>query len=41
MDKLVITAAVAGSQTTKEQTPFYVTPEEIAEEVYHCYNAGF
>src|SRR5512139_3758384 len=41
MDKLVITAAVAGSQTTKEQAPFLpLTPEEIAEEVYRCYNAG-
>jgi len=41
MEKLVITAAVAGSQTTKEQTPFLpLTPEEIAEEVYRCFNAG-
>ena len=41
MEKLVITAAVAGSQTTKEQTPFLpLTPEEIAEEAYRCFNAG-
>lgn len=41
MEKLVITAAVAGSQTTKEQTPFLpLTPEEIAEEVQRCFNAG-
>jgi len=41
MEKLVITAAVAGSQTTKEQTPFLpLTPEEIAEETYRCFNAG-
>jgi uncharacterized protein (DUF849 family) len=41
MEKVVITAAVAGSQTTKEQTPFLpLTPEEIAEEAYRCFNAG-
>jgi 3-keto-5-aminohexanoate cleavage enzyme len=41
MDKLVITAAVAGSQTTKEQTPFLpLTPKEIAEEAYRCFEAG-
>lgn len=41
MEKLVITAAVAGSQTTKEQTPFLpLTPAEIAEEAYRCFQAG-
>jgi 3-keto-5-aminohexanoate cleavage enzyme len=41
MDKLIITAAVVGSQTTKEQTPFLpLTPEEIADEAYRCFNAG-
>jgi 3-keto-5-aminohexanoate cleavage enzyme len=41
MEKLIITAAVTGSQTTKEQTPFLpMTPEEIAEEAFRSFKAG-
>src|SRR4030042_3681882 len=41
MQKLVVTAAVAGSQTTKKQPPFLpLPPEEIAEEAYRCFQAG-
>ena len=41
MEKLVITAAVTGSVTTKEQSQYLpITPEEVAEEAYRSYNAG-
>lgn len=41
MQKMVVNVAVVGSQTTKEQTPFLpLTPEEIAEEAYRCFQAG-
>lgn len=41
MDKLIITAAIVGAEVTKEQNPgLPVTPEEIGEEAYRCYNAG-
>lgn len=41
MEKLVITAAVTGAFLSKEQHPALpVTPEEIADEVKRCYDAG-
>lgn len=41
MEKLIITAAVTGSVTTKEQSQYLpVTPEEVAEETFRAYNAG-
>jgi 3-keto-5-aminohexanoate cleavage enzyme len=41
MDKLIITVATTGAMTTKEHTPYLATkPEEIAEEVFQCYEAG-
>jgi 3-keto-5-aminohexanoate cleavage enzyme len=41
VDKLIITAAVVGAEITREQQPnLPITPVEIAEEVYRCYQAG-
>ena len=41
MEKMVVTVAVTGSQTSKEQNPALpMTPDEIAEETYRSYNAG-
>ncbi|HPZ23041.1 MAG TPA: 3-keto-5-aminohexanoate cleavage protein [Bacillota bacterium] len=41
MDKLIITAALTGAETTKEANPALpVTPEEIAEAAYQCREAG-
>ncbi len=41
MDKLIITVAVTGAEVTKEQQPnLPVTPDEIAQEVYNCWQAG-
>ena len=41
MEKLIITAALSGSQVKKEQNEnLPVTPQEIAEDAYRCYNAG-
>lgn len=41
MDKLIITAALVGAETTrKEQPNLPVTPVEIAEAAYECYKAG-
>ena len=40
-DKLIITAALAGGATTKENNPNTpYTPEEFAEESYRCYQEG-
>jgi len=40
-NKCVITAALCGAVTRKEQTPYIpITPEEYAEEVKKCYDAG-
>ena len=37
----VITAAIIGSWPTKEDNPnISITPQEIAEDVYECWNAG-
>jgi len=41
MEKLIITAAVTGAEVTREQQPnLSITPEEIAEDVYRCWQAG-
>lgn len=41
MKKLIITAALTGSVTTKEQTKYLpVTPQEVAEEALRAYNEG-
>ncbi|KQL46154.1 3-keto-5-aminohexanoate cleavage protein [Brevibacillus choshinensis] len=41
MEKLIITAALTGAETTKEQQPnLPVTPDEIAQAAYECYQAG-
>jgi uncharacterized protein (DUF849 family) len=41
MDKVIVTVAVTGGQTTREQHPgLPVTPEEIARAAYECYNEG-
>lgn len=38
---LVITAALVGAETTREQTPYLpITPEEIAQEALRCRQAG-
>lgn len=39
--KCIITAALTGAVTRKENTPYIpITPEEYAEEVKRCYDAG-
>ncbi|MED1954700.1 3-keto-5-aminohexanoate cleavage protein [Brevibacillus centrosporus] len=41
MEKLIITAALTGAETTREQQPnLPVTPDEIAQAAYECYLAG-
>lgn len=41
MEKLIITVAPVGAEVTRKETPYLpLTPEEIADEVYRCYNAG-
>lgn len=41
MEKLIITAAVTGGVTTRKNNPnLPITPNEIAKEVYDCWNAG-
>jgi 3-keto-5-aminohexanoate cleavage enzyme len=41
MDKVIITCAVTGAETTKNQCPnLPVTPKEIADSAYECYLAG-
>src|SRR5215471_4738244 len=38
---IVITAAMVGAETTREQTPYLpITPEEIAEDAQRCREAG-
>jgi len=40
-DKVIITAALAGAGTTKNNNPAVpYTPEEFAEEAYRCWNSG-
>jgi 3-keto-5-aminohexanoate cleavage enzyme len=41
VDKLIITAAVVGAEITREQQPHLpITPVEVAEAAYRCYQAG-
>lgn len=41
MEKLIITAALTGNVPTRDQTPHVpLTPEEIAQDVASCYDAG-
>lgn len=41
MDKLIITAAITGAETTKDQNPnLPCSPEEQAEAAYECWKAG-
>jgi 3-keto-5-aminohexanoate cleavage enzyme len=41
MEKLIISVATTGSLPTKAQTPYVpVTPAEITQDAYDCYNAG-
>ena len=41
MEKLIITVAPTGSLPTKQDTPHVpVTPQEVIQDTYACYNAG-
>jgi 3-keto-5-aminohexanoate cleavage enzyme len=41
MEKLIITAATTGSRITREMTPYVpITPEEIVQSAYECWQAG-
>ncbi|SET13967.1 3-keto-5-aminohexanoate cleavage protein [Anaerobranca gottschalkii] len=41
MQPLIITAALVGAEVTKDQNPnLPITPEEIAQSAYECYQAG-
>lgn len=41
MEKLIITAALTGAEVTKDLQPALpVTPDEIAQEAFKCYQAG-
>lgn len=41
MTPLIITAALVGAETTREQTPYLpISPEEIAQEAKRCRDAG-
>lgn len=41
MDKVILTVATTGAWPTKNETPYVpLQPEEIANEVYACYQAG-
>ena len=41
MEKLIITAALTGSEVTRDQQPnLPITPEEISEAAYECFLAG-
>jgi 3-keto-5-aminohexanoate cleavage enzyme len=41
VDKVIITVATTGSRPTKEQNPnLPITPEEIANAAYECFNEG-
>lgn len=41
MEPLVITAALVGAETTRQQTPHLpISPEEIAEDAFRCWQAG-
>jgi 3-keto-5-aminohexanoate cleavage enzyme len=41
MEKLIITAAITGSRIPRSSTPYIpITPEEIAQSAYECWEAG-
>lgn len=41
MDKLIITAAITGSRIPRSRTPYIpITPEEIAQSAFECWEAG-
>jgi len=41
LEKLIITTALTGAETTKEQNPnLPITPQEIAQSAYEAYKAG-
>lgn len=41
MEPLIITAALTGAEVTRKQTPYLpLTPEEIADAAYACWQAG-
>jgi 3-keto-5-aminohexanoate cleavage enzyme len=41
MEKLIITAAITGSRITRDLTPYIpMTPEEIVQSAYECWQAG-
>lgn len=41
MDKLIITAAITGSRIPRSRTPYIpITPEEITQSAYECWEAG-
>ncbi|UCD82849.1 MAG: 3-keto-5-aminohexanoate cleavage protein [Desulfobacterales bacterium] len=41
MEKLIITAAITGGRITREMTPHIpITPEEIVQSAYECWQAG-
>ena len=41
MEKLIITAAITGGRITREMTPHIpITPEEIIQSAYECWQAG-
>jgi len=41
MNKVIITVAVVGSYPNREKSPYVpLTPEEIADSAYECYNEG-
>ena len=41
MEKVIITAALTGAMTPKEMNPnIPLTPQEIANDAYECWNAG-
>lgn len=41
MNKLIITAALTGSRTTRDKTPYIpITPEEITRSAVECWQAG-
>ena len=41
MEKLIITAAITGGRITREMTPYIpITPEEIVQSAYECWQAG-
>lgn len=41
MEKLIITAAITGGRITRKMTPYIpITPEEIVQSAYECWQAG-